>query len=161
MTNSKLISSVLVMLIAGGVLVGAYQWNQHRIVQEKIDQTTKPLAVEIVNTPHKNNSLVPPEGFPADIPVEKSKITESNLATYPEQGMVLRNLTFTSGKTKEQQRAVYVAYMQSAGYAVKEGENDLGVISLSGTKAGFNLNIVISQSSDSTLVQISHLSFSR
>ncbi len=157
MINRKLIFSLLIVALAGG---GVYLWNT-RFVQEKVDPRMKPMVVEVVNTPHEKNVLVAPLGFPKDIPFEKNNIVQSSRTNYPEGDAFQASLTFESAKTPEDHYAAYLTYMKGASYAVTEGKSATGVLSLSGKKTGANLNIVLSRSASSTVVQISYLSFSR
>ncbi len=159
--SHHLLKSIFLILFVIAFAIGGYFWWQAREAAKFQEMITKlPMKVEVVNTPHENNLLVPPAGFPSDIPVEAGHLVSSNLTTFTQGGAKQGSITFISRDTLEAKYALYFDYMKKAGYTVTEAKNG-EVLALSGTKAGANLNIVVSPAISGTKVQITHLSYTR
>jgi hypothetical protein len=152
----KIICGVLLFIALG--FGGYYWWQAHAEARRQKAIALLPMKVEVVKTPLQNNFLVPPEGFPQDIPIESGHLVASNLTTFSQGNAKQGSITFISSETSETKHALYLAYMKKAGYTVSETQNG-ETLSLIGTKTDANLNIVISPGVKGTVVQIAHLFF--
>ena len=158
--NTKIILIAVVILLVLGI---GYVLLKDRISKGTEEgkpssyDAQRPMNVVVENTPAHSGALSVPEGFPEDIPVETSTITESTTTNYPDRSATQLSVSYQSSKKPALKYQEYKDYMSQAGFTIKEGDVSSPVKIIFGTKSNINLTVAISGMADKTLVQISYL----
>lgn len=158
--NTKIILAIVTIVLIlglGYVLLGKYRAPREANQQASRADEARQFAVVVENTPITNGTVIAPEGFPEEIPIETSGILESATTRYPAQNAKQLSINYNSTKTIAQKYAEYKNYMTKAGYNMTEGDANTPVRALFGTKRNANLSVVVSRIEDKTLVQLSYL----
>ena len=160
-TSSKsktMLVSLIVILIA--IIAAVVLWKRYAERREEYRRATAPMGAEVINTPHSNATLHPPQEFPINIPIERENILESNTTRFPAQGAVQTSVTYKSGMNNEEVKSSYIRYMEENGYVVKESEVN-GTTTVSGERRTSKITVSISPTATTTTVQVSHLLIAR
>jgi hypothetical protein len=160
-SQNKTIVSTIIIVIILVFGVGYMLFGKDTPPLQK-DTATSPITnnspvVLVENTPLVNGIVPIPAGFPSDIPLEADKVLESATTHYPNQNASQLSLNYQSSKTIAQKYAEYKAYMEQRGYQMTEDNTSSSVKSIFGIKDDTNLSVVISNTNEKTLVQLSYL----
>lgn len=102
-----------------------------------------PLNVTKTEVP-KNQA---PQGFPADIPIEKGATITQNYNATADNGLVQATRTFITKQTLDQNFTIYSNYLKNAGWSITNTLNLSTTKVLSAKKGDANLQITISTNS--------------
>lgn len=152
---------ILGILLLVVVLAGATMWQKWSRARSEARIAATPMNVELTRTEEVAGFLSTPPAFPSDIPFEEGKLVESVTTNFPSQNAVQTSVTYRTENSVEEKYSEYLAYMNTAGYAVKEGNAESQVLALYGSKDGAKLTITISTWENLTVVQIAHLAFTK
>ncbi|MDP2642040.1 MAG: hypothetical protein Q8P21_01995 [bacterium] len=158
--HAKIVPAIVIVLLIvaiGYVFLKTSQSPANTPSLESGNATSQSGMVVVENTPAVNGAIPVPEGFPQSIPLEEGEIVESATTHYPDQNVRQLSLSYRSSKTMNQKYAEYKEYLNRTGYEIKEADANSPVKALFGTGRESNLSVVISNSGDSTLVQLSYL----
>ena len=157
----KTISTVVVILLAlgaGYVLFAKYRPFLSQANLPTSESTNDQSATVMVkNTPMVNGTILAPRGFPPDIPLESSNLTESATTEFPGENVRQLSVSYQSSKTVAEKYAEYRNYMTASGYQITEGDTSSPIRTILGTKESANLSVIISRAEGRTLVQLSYL----
>ncbi|MBI2065550.1 MAG: hypothetical protein HYT68_00555 [Candidatus Zambryskibacteria bacterium] len=151
-----LVVAVLLVLGLGYILLSGKYQSQIKRTPTSVGADNSAI-VTVKNTPMVNGALPVPDGFPPEIPLESSVIVDSATTHYPEINALQLSVSYESQRTIAEKYAEYLSYMQQAGYEITEGDANAPVRAIFGTEEKTNLTVVVSDSANSTLVQISYL----
>jgi len=104
-----------------------------------------------------NGGMPVPQGFPQDIPVERSSIVDSKALEYKEENLKELSVSYESTESVQVKYSEYKTYLSQAGYTVTEGNPNSPVKSMTGLKPEANLAVVISSINGKTLVQLAYI----
>lgn len=151
----KITGLILVLVAIWGALSW---WGNYKVKRQAYEDSVRPMVSQVLYTPHQNNTLVAPAGLPKDLPLNKSGITSSYTTKFERGEAVQSSVVFETKTSAEAEYKIYLDYLNQNGYAVSEGKDDAGTLSLSGRKSNANLLVTINTAS-STIVSITHLAF--
>ncbi|MBX4198871.1 hypothetical protein KW800_01180 [Candidatus Parcubacteria bacterium] len=156
----KLLATLVLLLL---MFIGAWLYlregDKTTVVQTAVigGETTE-TKVEVTKTDITQNGLSSlPVGFPSDIPVEVSNITESYRAAYQGKGLVQYTVSYTSEKSRESLWNSYSEFMNKSGYTIDKGSSSKSLGQIYGVKGIDSLSIIISVRGGLSLVQINLL----
>lgn len=98
-----------------------------------------------------------PVGFPKEIPVEASNISESYRAVYASKGVTQYTVSYTSLEKREELWMLYSDFMQSTDYEVDTNVSSKSLGQITGTKNNDTLSAVVSVHGGLSLVQLNFL----
>jgi hypothetical protein len=152
----KLVYAAVFLLIAisAGFLLYQFRGGERATV---IPTEERPQEVVLEMTERDGGVLPPPREFPADIPIETARITESSTATIPGTNIKQLTVSYTSTQTLAAKERAYRTYMQEKGFEISESPAGSPVRGLFGRKENADISVVLSSSSGTTLVQIAYI----
>jgi hypothetical protein len=158
----KFLSFLVVIVIALGA--GWYVVSQRQpdidgpVTEEVVtDENTKEIdGVLVTQSSVADTGSKLPAGFPRDIPVEQSNITESYRAVYTEHGVTQYTVSYTSNKSRDALWDLYNSYFKSVGYTVEQGSSKTQG-QISANKGSDTISVVLSARGGVSLAQISLL----
>ena len=144
------------------VLIGMLMWWYFSDTSylRKYRSPKAPVPAEVSYTPHKGGVLVPPAGFPVDVPYVKGALTASSQTVIGGGEATQRYIAFVSSKKVDEEFKIYKDYLNKTNYTVTEGDSGLAK-ALHGRKRNATLDVVLSVVEEGTLVQITHLTFDK
>ncbi len=129
---------------------------------KKTNLPAEKVMIEKIDFSKVENIGKLPDGFPTNIPVEKSNLIESTKITYSEQKSVLYSVSFNSARQSEELYAQYKDFLSAKnGFVIDNQVKTVERMAFQATKTGTkdNLSVTITpQSSGTILVQISYVS---
>ncbi len=138
---------VLLILIAGGITVYK-QYNSK--------SKNKNVTIETVDlrTAKGENKL--PKGFPRDIPVDLSNVTESFSANYEDDKVLQGGFTFMSQQTKDEAYNSYLTSITNSGYILDTQNTNKEAGYILGTKDGSQISFAITEINNSVQIQVAY-----
>jgi hypothetical protein len=103
--------------------------------------STEPVKVQKTNVPISQT----PQGFPADVPIEKGATITQNYNATSDTGLFQATRVFTSSKSAEANFALYSSYFKTSGWAVTITLDTATEKLIAGKKGNQNLKVSISQ----------------
>ncbi|PIP87401.1 hypothetical protein COW81_00435 [Candidatus Campbellbacteria bacterium CG22_combo_CG10-13_8_21_14_all_36_13] len=146
---------VFYFFIAKNTQIDTTQEDQQQEQQDVNDVEISLNQVDVENVENEADKL--PEGFPTDIPVELSNITESYSTDYKDAGFVQKSLVYTSEKGVAWLFSEYEKFMKDNGYEITDSTTDDGYAYLYGSKEGDDLSLVFEGADGSTIVSVTYL----
>ncbi len=148
----------LIVIIA----LAYFGYSKYPNLFKKTNLPTEKVMIEKIDFSKVENIGKLPDGFPANIPVEKSNLIESAKITYAEQKSVLYSVSFNSSLQAEELYAQYKNFLSAKnGFVIDNQVKTTERIAFQATKNGTkdSLSVTITpQSSGAILVQISYVS---
>lgn len=144
------------VLIMGVILIALLVSYFSKVVGEK-KYTKDNVSVVKTDLSVAKGSDRLPLGFPEGLYVELDGITDSFVMDYPDKGVKITSVIFTTSKTTKELMQLYTDYLLNEKYAVQGGQNDEKLIDLSGEKEKAKISFVINLQGEKPSVQISYL----
>ncbi|GEM_PF-1952355 len=161
-SNSKTkfpLGILLVIVVLVLVYVG---YSKYPNLFKKTNLPTEKVVIEKIDFSKVENIGKLPDGFPTNIPVEKSNLTESTKITYPEQKSVLYSVSFNSARQAEELYSQYQSFLSTKNsFVINNQIKTVERMAFQATKTGTkdSLSVTITpQSSGAILVQIGYVS---
>lgn len=155
--DHKRLKVLLTVLLAVLVVVGGYVWLKGMLSKPADD------AAAEVSEPKENvvveayeEAGIAPEGFPADIPVEIARVTESYKTEYKEHNVEQYTLTYETDKIKDAKWDEYNTYMKTSGYSMASGSTNKSAGTLYGTKGNTGLLVTVNRENNKTVVRLNY-----
>lgn len=162
-SDSKTKFPVGVLLAIIIIIALAYVgYSKYPNIFKKTNLPAEKSIVEKIDLSKVENLGKLPEGFPANIPVEKNNLIESVKITYTEQKSVLYSVSFNSARQSEELYAQYKSFLSAKnGFVIDNQVKTVERMAFQATKTGTkdSLSITITPETQGTnLIQISYVS---
>jgi hypothetical protein len=165
--ESRVIALSLLVLL---IVVGGYLWLSSRSVPTTKSPivTAVPAPAVVSHEPAKNVQVVQgdttatssnalPDGFPTDIPVDTTHLTESYKAFYSTHNVTQYTVSFISTKSQATLWKQYDTALPAAGYVIDKSMSNQATGQIVAAKGNDTLNVLIFSQDNSLIVQINLL----
>lgn len=123
--------------------------NNTGLTQEKVEIKKTSLM-----TGNEANKL--PKGYPMDLPVDTTNVTESYVAEYPNRNLTQYTLAFLTTKSVKEEVTMYVSAIEKAGYTfTSDGKNTAGGY-LNAKKGKTTVSVNVGTTNGKTIVNITY-----
>ncbi|MHB0978272.1 MAG: hypothetical protein ACYC1K_02630 [Minisyncoccota bacterium] len=160
--HSKMKLPLGILLVAVIIALVYLGYSKYPNLFKKTNLPAEKVTIEKIDFSKVENIGKLPDGFPTNIPVEKSNLIESTKITYSEQKSVLYSVSFNSARQSEELYAQYKDFLSAKnGFVIDNQVKTVERMAFQATKAGTKDNITVAitpQSSGAILVQISYVS---
>ncbi len=161
-SNPKMKLPLGLLLLIVIIALAYLGYSKYPNLFKKTNLPAEKVKIEKIDFSKVENIGKLPDGFPANIPVEKSNLIESAKITYAEQKSVLYSVSFNSSLQAEELYAQYKNFLSAKnGFVIDNQVKTTERIAFQATKNGTkdSLSVTITpQSSGAILVQISYVS---
>lgn len=97
-----------------------------------------------------------PKGYPMDLPVDTTNVTESYVAEYPNRNLTQYTLAFLTTKSVKEEVTMYVSAIEKAGYTfTSDGKNTAGGY-LNAKKGKTTVSVNVGTTNGKTIVNITY-----